>query len=279
MENERVSSKRFFIACLQRALLSKKYTVHLAITFITAMFSIQLLKAIYQTTNLMPSEVFETFKSGNTYNIGVLSINRLDAFNDSNSNEILKGILSGSFLICIIAAFVSMFICSEFKNSYIKIAITHGQTRLALYNQYILISVIVSIPISIVGILGVLLSLAINRILVVDQVSDILSTILFQIIMIMICSICFACISILLEKHKAIAVCVSSVFLIPLLPGYMQILTKGRMNIEPYTLFSILIHSSNYNNVELLNGTIVAAITASILYFMSLFIFHKRNIE
>lgn len=279
MENERISNKRFFIACLKRALLSKKYIVHLAITFITAMFSIQLLKAIYQTTNLMPAEVFETFKSGNTYNIGVLSINRLDAFNDSNSNEILKGILSGSFLICIIATFVSMFICSELKNSYIKIAITHGQTRLALYNQYIILSAIVSIPISIVAVLGVLLSLNINRILVVDQVSDILSTLIFQIIMIMFCSICFACISILLEKYKAIAVCVSSVFLIPLLPGYMQILTKGKISIEPYTLFSVLIHSSDYNKVELLKGTIVAVITASILYFMSLFIFHKRKFE
>lgn len=279
MENERVSNIRFFIASLHRALLSRKYLVHLVITFLTAFFSIHLLKAIYQTTALMPSEVFETFKSGNTYNIGILSINRIDVINDYNSNELITGILSGSFLICIVATYISMFICSEYKNSYITVAITHGQTRFSMYNQYVMVTTIASIPISMISVLGVFLSLAANKILIIDNITIIMNTLLFQLILIVFCSVCFACVSIMLEKHRAIAICVSSVFLIPLLPGYIQILTKGTINIESYSLLSILIHSANFDNVEMVKCIIVAVITALTLYSIGLYIFQKRNFE
>lgn len=279
MENERLSNLRFFIASLNRALLSKKYLIHLALTLFTAFFSIHLLKAIYQTTTLMPPEVFEAFKSGNTYNIGVLSITRLDAINDYNSNELIMGILSGSFLICIIATYISMFICSEYKNSYITVAITHGQTRFSMFNQYVIVSAIASIPISTISVLGVFLSLAANRILMIDNITNLMNTLLFQLILILFCSVCFACVSIMLEKHKAIAICVSSVFLIPLLPGYMQILTKGTINIESYSLLSLLIHSPNYDNIGMVKCIIVAVITALTLYSISLYIFQKRNFE
>lgn len=227
----------------------------------------------------MPSEVFETFKSGNTYNIGILSINRIDAINDYNSNELITGILSGSFLICIVATYISMFICSEYKNSYITVAITHGQTRFSMYNQYVMVTTIASIPISMISVLGVFLSLAANKILIIDNITIIMNTLLFQLILIVFCSVCFACVSIMLEKHRAIAICVSSVFLIPLLPGYIQILTKGTMNIESYSLLSILIHSANFDNVEMVKCIIVAVITALTLYSIGLYIFQKRNFE
>ena len=142
-----------------------------------------------------------------------------------------------------------------------------------------MVTTIASIPISMISVLGVFLSLAANKILIIDNITIIMNTLLFQLILIVFCSVCFACVSIMLEKHRAIAICVSSVFLIPLLPGYIQILTKGTINIESYSLLSILIHSANFDNVEMVKCIIVAVITALTLYSIGLYIFQKRNFE
>lgn len=270
---------RFFIACLRRALFSKKYAIHLVTTFLLSLLSVKLLKAINQTTNLMPKEVFDTFKTGNTYNIGVLTVSKLDILDNHYYDEIITGVLSGSFLLCIIATFISLFVCSEFKNGYIKVAITHGQKRSSMFNQYLILSVVLSLPISAISIIGVSVSLSINKMVSYENHSHIIQILVFQTFLIIICSICFLCVSMMLEKYKSVAVCVSSVFVIPLLPGYIRILTKGKINIESYSLFSILIHSQNYNNTEILKGVIIAIITALLLYLMGLNFFQKRNYE
>ena len=279
MENERISYVRLFIASVKRFIFSKRYLIHLLLTFVLSSFSIQFLDAINQTSHIMPPDVFEVFKSGNKYNIGVLTVSRLDIMNEPYHDELLMGILSGSFFICIIASLISGFICSENKNGYVKIAITHGQSRFSLYNQYVLVSVLSSVPIIISSLIGIVFSLSLHNMLMFRSIKNILQVLILQAILIFFCSLCFACVAIIIKDYRAVAVCVSSVFIIPLLPGYIHIFTAGQVELEKFFLLNQLIHSSDFVNLNVGVSILTAVVTSAIIYIVGWLCFYNCNFD
>ena len=279
MENELHAKIRFFIAGLKRSLFSKRYLYFIIITFLISVFSINLLNAINQATIFLSPEMLEVFKIGKAYNIGILSVSNLNLSETKNYDEIIVGILSGSFLISIVASFVSLYICSEFKNGYFVIALTHGQSRISLINQYMCLSAISCLPILLISIIGVITSMMMNHLFAIKNSGYVIRTLILQIFLILICSVCFSCVSLLFEKYKAVIICISSVLILPLIPRYMSIFFRGKVNIEKYMLLSMIINSQSITNSEILNCIITAIFTGLLFYLTTFAILRKKRYE
>ncbi len=279
MENEWKSIGRYFTACTKRFLFSKHYIAYLILAFICAVFSINFLDAVYQTTSFMPNEVFESFKSGKVYNFGLLTVSQLDYINTKYFDEILMGILSGSFVHCMLAISVSTFIGSESKSGYLVIAITHGQKRVLLFNQYILCSVISVVPLVVVTLSGTLLSLLLNGMVVFENVAIIIKTILLQFIMLSVLCICIASIAFLIQGYKSVILCVSGVLILPLMPNYIKIFTRGKIDLNPVMLLNLLVNSGTMYESSILNSILISVMTAILFYAVCMLSFRNRSLK
>lgn len=279
MEDEWKSIGTYFTACVSRFLLSKKYLFYLLTTLLCAIFSINFLDAVYQTTKFMPNEVFESFKAGEVYNLGVLTVRDLDCSQMQYYDEILMGILSGSFMQCILALSISSFICSEFKNGYIEIAIVHGQRRIALFNQYVLCAIIMVIPLVVVVILGTSFSLFLNEMFSFESTSAIIKTIAIQFIMLSALCVCLVSCSIIIQGFKAVILCMSGIMILPLIPNYINVFTKGKINLNCIMLLNQLINSSNVDENSRLKMLLISIITGLTFYIICMQVFRIRNFK
>lgn len=279
MEDEWKSMRMYFTSCVSRFLLSKKYLFYLLTTLLCAIFSINFLDAVYQTTKFMPSEVFESFKAGEVYNLGVLTVRDLDCSQMQYYDEILMGILSGSFMHCILALSISSFICSEFKNGYIEIAIVHGQRRIALFNQYIVCSVIMIIPLVLVVIFGTSFSLILNGMFSFKSAFVIVKTIAIQFVMLSALCVCVASCSIIIQGFKAVILCMSGIIILPLISNYINVFTKGEIDLSCIMLLNQLINSSSVDENNGLKMLLISIITGLAFYVVCMQGFRIRNFK
>lgn len=242
-----------------------------------ALVSIDFLKAVYQTTNIMPKEVFESFKTGEVYNFGLISVREIDFSQLKFFDEILLGVLSGSFIQCMIAIIVSTFIYNEYKSGYFEIAISHGQSRIQMFLQYAACSILSIIPLLLVSIIGVNISLLYNGMFVFENVSMIIETIILQFIMLCALCICIASSSLLIHGYKSIVINVSAILFLPLLPNYISVFTKGKVNIDSFLLLNRLINSGADHNNNIINLILLSIITAILFLLPCIGYFKNRN--
>lgn len=277
MENESNSKMRFLSSGIKRSVISIKYLMNVVVIFMLSVISISLVKSIYLAASTMPEKYIEIFKIGNIYNFGVLSISDENVLYSNYCDDFIKGILSGSFFVCITSVFIPSFIVYDYKNGYTKIAIMRGMSRISLYNNYILISLISMLPLIITGVLGLFISLFCNAINQTNDIYEILKTLVFQVILISAVCICFAVVSIVILDPAATVINVFSIFVIPLIPGYLRPFIGEKLNIEKFLLLNQVINSGNMCSTELWYTVLIAFITVIIFYFIGLLIFNKKS--
>ena len=248
---------------LKRSLFSSRYLIHITVTVILSIMSIEILKAFEKAALLFPQNVIDAFKSGDNYNIGILSLPSLNAADNTSCDNIITGILSGSFFIFLIVFLITSFIGSEKKGGYMLFAITKGAKRSKLYTKYIITSVISLFPLIITCQIGVIFSLLINGIAKIQNIKRVFVIVGIQILIIIAIGICVTVVSFLAKK--ASLVCLCAVVIVPLLPNYLSVFTNRKIDITNYLLLSCLIESASMNETELTLGINVAVLTSALI--------------
>ena len=279
MENEWFPGVRYFVSAIKRIFLSTKYLIHVVLTLLLSFFSLRILEMVNQVSEVMPSEMMDAFRTGGMYNIGILSVSRLNVIDGPFYDEMLLGVLSGSFMQCILAVLVSTFICSEYKNGYVGLAIMHGQKRMSIFNQYILVSSILIIPLIITSVVGTLISLSVHNMVSFSNANQIIGILLIQTFMLIAVGISITSFSIMVGNNKAIGVSVGGIFILPLIPSYIRVFTNGKVNIDRFLLLNQLIISGNSDEINITQYVLVALTTSMFFYIVGLTVFKYRNFE
>lgn len=279
MENEWFPGVRYFVSAIKRIFLSTKYLIHVVLTLLLSFFSLRILEMVNQVSEVMPSEMMDAFRTGGMYNIGILSVSRLNVIDGPFYDEMLLGVLSGSFMQCILSVLVSTFICSEYKNGYVGLAIMHGQKRMSIFNQYILVSSILIIPLIITSVVGTLISLSVHNMVSFSNANQIIGILLIQTFMLIAVGISITSFSIMVGNNKAIGVSVGGIFILPLIPSYIRIFTSGKVNIDRFLLLNQLLISGNSDEINTTQYVLVALTTSMFFYIVGLMVFKYRNFE
>ncbi len=262
-------------ASLKRLFFSSKYLIHIILTAILSIMSVKILKIFNNAVCFLPTEVVNAFKIGNNYNIGILSLRTLDITDRIFCDDIITGILSGSFSHCLLVFLITTFIGFEKKSGYLKFAIVRGENRNKLYTKYIISSAVSLLPFIVVCQLGVLLSLAINGMTEIQNINYVVQVVAIQVLMIIGIGIGVAVISVLTKNAAIICLCI--VLIAPLLPSYISVFTKGKIDISKYLLLSRLIESGSMNETDIITNICLTLLTGMLFYIIGLLWFKHKD--
>lgn len=262
-------------ASLKRLFFSSKYLIHMIFAAILSVTSVKVLKIFDDAVRFFPPEVINAFKIGDNYNIGILSLRTLDITDRIFCDDIITGILSGSFSHCLLVFLITTFIGFEKKSGYLKFAIVRGENRNKLYTKYIISSVVSLLPFIVVCLLGVSLSLAINGLTEIQNINYVLMIVAIQVLMIIGIGVGVAVISVLTKNAAIICLCI--VLIAPLLPSYISVFTKGKIDISNYLLLSRLIESGSMNEMDFIPTICLTLLAATLFYIIGLLWFKHKN--
>ena len=203
MENGGIRKLNIFGSALQRGFTSRTYMRLVFCTAFLSLTSVYLLKSFVQETRNISDKLLEVFRSGEGYNIGIFSIMDLDILHRENCDDILRGILSGTFsqLLCVGAA--TSFVCSEYRNGYIRIALIKGIKRQSLCIYYMAISILIVLPLLLIYVLGIICSLAMNGYMHIQDGKTIIMIMCNQIIMLSSFCACVGAFSLVVKEDVA----------------------------------------------------------------------------
>lgn len=262
-------------ASLKRLFFSPKYLTHIIFAAILSILSVNILKIFDNAAYFFPPEVVNAFKIGDNYNIGILSLRTLDITERIFCDDIITGILSGSFSHCLLVFLITTFIGFEKKSGYLKFAIVRGENRNKLYTKYIISSVMSLLPFVVVYQLGVLLSLVINGLTEIQNINYVLMIVAIQVFMTIGIGVGVAVTSVLIKN--AVIICLCVVLIAPLLPSYISVFTKGKIDISNYLLLSRLIVSGTMNEMDFIPNICLTLLTATLFYIIGLLWFKYKD--
>lgn len=277
MENERIQGIKVFRGAIFRLLNSPVYLTELLVGFILAATSPYMLDLFNQTKQIMSAEIFEAFRMGNTYNVGVLAVSSLNAMEGPYYDGILQGVLSGSFAQCMVALIVAKFLSDEFKSGYISIALMRGQTREKIFAKYVAVCVLAAFPMLIIYPAGVGCALALYGKMNFENTAHIVQTLLIQMGMLLGIAVCVAAVTMIIQNNKAVLIVLLGMLVLPLLPAYISVFTKGKVQIENMSLLSKLIQLGDGTIGNISEYVVITIVTAGIFYIIGTLYFKLRD--
>ena len=266
MENERMR-KLNFGSYIKRAVLSKRYLTELITTVVLALLSVLLLSEIEAAAAKLPPEFLDVFRFSGGYNIGVLTIPSFDAMKSGFADNLILGVVSGSFSQYLVIIIVSTFISDEHCKGYFELALVNGMSRMRLCLRYVLVSVLSLIPFYIVSVGGVAISASLNGYSGINDISGIASKLAVQIVLSACIGVLTASVSIAAGGRKAIAICLSFAVGLTFLPSYLMIFTG--IDISRLSPVSLLMMSAGMSGADILYSIVLSLIISAVFVIVS----------
>lgn len=278
MENERGTSIKVFSSAINRIFLSFNYWYKFVTVVILAFISPYILTFIVNAATRLSPDILETFREGNNYNIGILSIPGLDDSILNDCNAIILGAISGSVTQCIAVFAATNFIAREFDGGYIKCIIMHGVKREVLYAKYVAVGFVGSLPITLASPLFVTISLMIKTCMIINF-AEILPKLCLQALMMQSLTICFSAISLAIGGKGGSLIGLGVILTFPLIPSYVKLFSKGKIDISNWTLVSLLVNSGGAEELNTIGIIVTSLLTAVISFFLGCLVFCLKNYD
>ena len=252
MENERMR-KLNFGSYIKRAVLSKRYLTELITTVVLALLSVLLLSEIEAAAAKLPPEFLDVFRFSGGYNIGVLTIPSFDAMKSGFADNLILGVVSGSFSQYLVIIIVSTFISDEHCKGYFELALVNGMSRMRLCLRY--------------SVGGVAISASLNGYSGINDISGIASKLAVQIVLSACIGVLTASVSIAAGGRKAIAICLSFAVGLTFLPSYLMIFTG--IDISRLSPVSLLMMSAGMSGADILYSIVLSLIISAVFVIVS----------
>ncbi len=276
MENERPLKINCFGSAVFRLFTWKYFLIQFLIMISVAIFSPVLLRDFCRVLDEMPKDFTETFRMGNVYNIGILTVPTLD-FSKIDVMDILTGLFSSIGFQIMIVLLVCTFIIKEYKCGYIHRAIMKGCGRVKLFFKYVFLLFLVMLLVISVYLICLGFSAGITK---GYEPSDIHVGKMFlqvynQIVMIISVVVIAAIVTLLIPDFKAIIIVESSIVIMPYVPVYLDSFLGKQLNIGKYILFYRLVQSGHNADLTIVGDILVAVLTSVIIYIVGVMIFRR----
>lgn len=207
-----------------------------------AFFSVYIVLNLSSVLESVSENIFEMFKVGNAYNLGIVKINSIDELASVTFSDIIVNTLNTSGYQMIIVVFICLFLTSDFRYGNIIRYISKGFSRVAIYISYILACCIFTLVNSVVYLISFTVSSAVLGIAVnFSFSSDVLYDILIQNVMLMAFSV--MCVTIVFTLRKSVSsllTCFTLIFVLPETFSFLNILYGIEIPYEKIWLLSRL---------------------------------------
>lgn len=260
-----------------RWMSSARYILALISAVVFPMITISVIKAFLSLQGIIPVQYFEAFKTGDSYNIGVLAISSLDKLNSLTLDDFMRSVLSGTIMQSIVVVSLISNIQADSNSGFIKLNITKGVKRGKIYLNYMLASVIAALPIIVLSLISTFVVCNIRGIGHMNDAGTVRVTILSQLIMILCLALSAVVVILLFQNSKMILLILAAILTVPTISHYVYIFTGGRLSLDRAIIVCNLLGSCYMSSGQLLLSIAVAVITLVVFAVAGLFVFRKKN--
>lgn len=258
---------------------SKKFIVYIVSASILSLTSILLLREITEEYSGALMSMLEVYRVGDHYDLWILSLRSLNVLKGFYDDEILMGVLSGSFLQMLAVLLITMFVCDAYNSGYLKYALMKGVRRRILFNSYLISGVLGIIPIALVYETGVIIALILDGRMHLMNPAKVMLTVLVQFVLLISFCVVIAVLIMLIGNVYGIVMCIGLVLVLPTMPNYIMLYSDGRINIAPIMITSLIQKVYSFSIGMNIWAVFVAFVTAALAYICGLIIFENLNFK
>lgn len=267
-----------FRAQIYRWILDPRFLFSAFFAMCVPFFTVSFIQAINELNIDSFQKFLEVFKSGGQYNFGLFSTPSLDSLKSLNAEDLFISVLSNELLWFVVILSTARMICLEYRAGYVYYSISKGKNRKTLYLQNVGISVIMSIPLIILCFAGGVGAFIFWGGYKIHETGNVLIVVLLQIMLLIGLVACVSGIIFLVPNHKTTLLITGGVALLPVIPGYLSVLTRNRITVGT-ELFPIALLRSNQLGIDdLIVGELFMVVTVVIVLAVGLYIISKKRI-
>ena len=257
---------RIYGYVMKQMFCSRKYIFYILTAALLSFASVAVLNEFvdgYAETFL---GISEGYRVGEHYNLLILSLDSLDSLQKYYVDDIVTGVLPGSFIQMLLVLLAAGFIYDAYNSGYLNYALMRGIGRRRLFNSYTMCSLLGIIPVVIIYESGVVAALAFEGRLHISEPLKVMAVIAVQLVLLAAFCTVIALIMLVLGNVYGMLLCICLVLTLPVLPNYIMMYSDGTINIEPIMILSLIQRVHTYSAGMNVWAVIVSLLTVAVVY-------------
>lgn len=270
---------RIYNYVMRQMFHSKRFIVNIISACFLSLVSIYFLRQITVELSGVFMDMLEAYREGNHYNLWILSLHSLTVLNNFYDDDILTGVIPGSFLQLLTTLLITLFVYDAYHSGYLKYAVMKGIRRRTIYTSYVVTGILGIVPIVLIYELGVMMALYLDGRLHVMCWPQVIITVLVQFILLCSFSVMISAVILLMGNVEGIILSLGLVMTLPMMPNFIMLYTGGRINIAPIMILSLMENVYTFSPQMDVWAVMVALVTAVLAYTFGLVIFQNLNFK